>query len=61
MAKVCHICGKGHQIGFNISHSHHKTKRRWLPNLHRTRIVINNTPKHVYLCTTCLRSKKTFS
>jgi len=58
MAKVCDICGKGPKTGFSISHSHHKTKRRWLPNLHRTKIVINKTTKHVYLCTSCLRTKK---
>ncbi len=58
MAKVCHMCGKGPQTGFSISHSHHKTKRRWLPNLQRTRIVINKTQKYVHLCTSCLRTKK---
>ncbi|MEW6606103.1 MAG: 50S ribosomal protein L28 [bacterium] len=58
MAKVCYICGKGPQVGYNVSHSNRKTKRRWLPNLHRTKIMINKTAKHVYLCTTCLRTKK---
>ena len=59
MAKICHICGKGPQVGNKVSHSNHKTKRRWLPNLHRTKIVIDKTPKHVNLCTSCLRTQKT--
>ena len=33
MSKVCDICGKGPQVGNNVSHANNKTKRRFLPNL----------------------------
>lgn len=59
MAKICHLCGKGPKTGFNVSFSNRKTKRRWLPNLQRTKLMINKTIKYVYLCASCLRSKKT--
>ena len=36
--KVCEITGKVAVIGNNDSHSHHKTKRRFSPNLKNTRI-----------------------
>jgi len=39
MAKVCEICGKGPLTGNNVSHAHNKTRRRWLPNLKRVRMV----------------------
>ena len=40
MARVCDICGKGKQIGYNVSHANNRTKRQWLPNLQSTvRIV----------------------
>ena len=31
--KVCEITGKVAVIGNNVSHSHHKTKRKFSPNL----------------------------
>lgn len=38
MSKVCMFSGKGPQTGNSVSHSHRKTKRRWLPNLQTVRI-----------------------
>jgi large subunit ribosomal protein L28 len=29
----CELTGKGTQIGHKVSHSNHKTKRRFMPNL----------------------------
>ena len=31
--KVCEITGKVAIVGNNVSHSHHKTKRKFSPNL----------------------------
>ena len=36
MARRCSITGKGVQTGNNVSHSQRKTRRRFLPNVHRT-------------------------
>ncbi len=58
MSKVCEICGKRPQTGFNVSHAHNKTKRRWLPNLHKVRAVVNGRTKRIKVCTRCLRSGK---
>ena len=33
MSKVCQITGKRVMSGNNVSHSHHKTKRKFYPNL----------------------------
>jgi len=37
MARVCQVTGKKPMSGFNISHAHNKTKRRFLPNLQNRR------------------------
>ena len=58
MAKVCEICGKKPITGNNVSHSHHKTRRRWIPNLQRVRAQINGTVKRIKVCTNCLKSGK---
>ena len=58
MAKVCEICGKKPITGNNVSHSHHKTRRRWLPNLQRVRAQMNGAVKRIKVCTNCLKSGK---
>ena len=57
MAK-CEICGKGPATGFQISHSHIRTKRRWLPNLQSVKALINGSPKKIKVCTRCLKAGK---
>ena len=57
MAKVCQICGKGPATGNNVSHAHNKTRRRWLPNLKRVRMVAaNGSNVRARVCTRCIRS-----
>lgn len=58
MARLCEICGKGHQVGMNVSHAHNRTKRILKPNLQRVRISENGRTKRIYVCTRCLRSGK---
>jgi large subunit ribosomal protein L28 len=56
MSKVCEICGKGPVTGYNVSHAHNKTKRRWYPNLQTVRVDIKGQSKKIKVCTRCLRS-----
>lgn len=58
MANSCDVCGKGEQSGFNVSHSHLKTKRKWKPNLQRVKALVNGEVKKINICTRCLRSGK---
>ena len=57
MAK-CEFCGKGVNFGIQVSHSHRRSNRTWKPNVKRVKAVVDGTPKHVYVCTRCLRSGK---
>jgi len=56
MAKVCEICGKKPVVGYNISHAHNKTKKRWYPNLQKVRTIQNGQPKRMRVCTGCIKS-----
>ena len=39
MSRVCELSGKGGQTGHKVSHSNHKTKRRFLPNLNNVTLM----------------------
>ncbi|MBI2566562.1 MAG: 50S ribosomal protein L28 [Candidatus Schekmanbacteria bacterium] len=56
MACRCEVCGKGPIYGCAISHSHRVTNRRWEPNLHRLKVIINGQRRRAKVCTACLRS-----
>ncbi len=42
--------------GHNVSHSERKTKRRWRPNVQKTRVVLDGVSQQVNLCTRCMRT-----
>ena len=54
----CDICGKGVAFGIKVSHSHRRSNRTWKPNVKRVKAIVDGTPRHVYVCTRCLRSNK---
>ncbi|MHB1497279.1 MAG: 50S ribosomal protein L28 [Acidimicrobiales bacterium] len=58
MAGVCEVCGRHPSVGMAISHSHRRTKRRWYPNIQRVRALVNGSPRHLYVCTSCIRAGK---
>lgn len=58
MAKQCVICAKSVRSGFQVSHSHIRTKRTWAPNLQRVKANIDGKVKRVNVCTRCLKSGK---
>jgi large subunit ribosomal protein L28 len=58
MANLCEVCGKCESSGFNVSHSHLKTKRTWKPNIQRVRALVKGEITRLNVCTRCLRSGK---
>lgn len=58
MARKCVVCGKEAWVGFRISHSHRRTKKRWHPNLQKVRIVLEGRPRRALVCTGCLKAGK---
>ena len=55
MARVCDICGKRFQTGYNVSHAHNKTKKRFYPNLQTVRHEEGGQVKRIKACTQCLK------
>lgn len=58
MALRCDICNKGPVAGKSISHSHKASNRRFLPNVHKVKIVRNGHVQRAKVCSRCLRSNK---
>lgn len=58
MSRICQITGKKPRVGNNVSHSNIKTKRKFLPNLHKKRFYIPEEDKWITLkvSTTALRT-----
>jgi large subunit ribosomal protein L28 len=54
MSVECNICGKKPITGHNVSHSHRKTKRRWLPNLQW--FTPEGETKRVKVCAKCIKT-----
>ena len=49
MTKVCQVTGKRPRSGNNVSHAKNKTRRRFLPNLHKRRIWVPSEERYVTL------------
>lgn len=52
---VCDKCGKGVNIGHNVSHAKNRTRHISLPNLHNARVIVDGAIEKQRLCTSCLR------
>lgn len=51
MSRVCQVTGKRPANGHHVSHSNIKTKRRFLPNLHKHRFWVESEQRWVTLRT----------
>jgi large subunit ribosomal protein L28 len=49
MSKVCQVTGKKPIVGNNVSHSHRRTRRRFLPNLQTHRFWVEGENRFVKL------------
>lgn len=49
MARRCQVTGVSPVAGSNISHAHNKTKTRFLPNLQKKRIWVQELNRYVTL------------
>lgn len=49
MSQICQVTGKKPVTGYNVSHAHNKTKRRFVPNLHWHRFWVDSEKRYVRL------------
>lgn len=47
MARICEVTGTRPMVGNNVSHANNKNKRRFLPNLQKKRIWVQEEGKFV--------------
>ncbi|MEP7288364.1 MAG: 50S ribosomal protein L28 [Chloroflexota bacterium] len=52
----CENCGKIAQVGNNVSHSKHRTKRRFYPNIQRVKVTVGTQTIRKYMCTKCIKA-----
>ncbi|NEG96215.1 50S ribosomal protein L28 [Bifidobacterium primatium] len=58
MAARCAVCGKGPQVGYTVSHSHIRNKRRFLPNLQSVHTRVDGENVRLRVCTSCIKAGK---
>ncbi|MFH1330415.1 MAG: 50S ribosomal protein L28 [Actinomycetota bacterium] len=58
MSFVCEICGRRPWVGKQVSHSHRRSSRRWLPNVQRVRVRHGSNSRRMRVCTSCLKAGK---
>lgn len=49
MSRKCVLSGKGPLVGYQVSHSHIRTKKRQLPNIQSKRIWVEEAQRYVRL------------
>ena len=47
MTKTCEVTGKRPATGNNVSHAKNRTRRRFLPNLHKRRIWLPSEKRYI--------------
>lgn len=53
---ICQHCGKHAQVGMSVSHSKHRTKRRFLANLQHVTVYEEGKKMRKTLCTKCIKT-----
>lgn len=49
MSRICQITGKKVITGNHVSHSHHKTKRKFMANIHTKKFYVPEEDKYITL------------
>jgi len=59
MAYRCEVCGKGPWVGKQVSFSHKRSSKRWLPNIQKIRVrQQGNNARRMRVCTSCIKAGK---
>ncbi len=58
MSYRCEICGKEPAYGKQVTFSHKRSSRRWLPNIQRIRVVDGSNTRRARVCASCIRAGK---
>ena len=56
MAYICDYCGKRRIVGHNVSHAKNRTRRLFLPNLQKLKVLYKGQKKAVKFCSKCIKT-----
>jgi large subunit ribosomal protein L28 len=56
--QICDLTGKTKMSGNNVSFSQRKTKRKWMPNLHKKTIIVNGVKIRLNLSAKAIKTLK---
>ncbi len=54
----CEVCAKEPWVGKQVSFSHKRSSRRWLPNIQKIRVKHGSNAKRMRVCTSCIKAGK---
>jgi large subunit ribosomal protein L28 len=52
------VCGKEPWVGKQVSFSHKRSSRRWLPNIQKVRVKHGSNSRRARVCTSCIKAGK---
>jgi large subunit ribosomal protein L28 len=58
MSYRCEVCNKEPWFGKQVSFSHKRSSRRWLPNIQKVRVKHGSNSKRMRVCTSCIKAGK---
>jgi large subunit ribosomal protein L28 len=58
MSYRCEVCGKEPWFGKQVSFSHKRSSRRWVPNIQKVRVKHGSNSKRIRVCTSCIKAGK---
>lgn len=58
MSKICQVCGKGPDLGRQVSYSGKHNKKKRSANLQRIKVVYRGQRRRMWVCTGCIKAGK---
>jgi large subunit ribosomal protein L28 len=52
------VCAKEPWVGKQVSFSHKRSSKRWLPNIQRIRVKHGSNAKRMRVCKSCIKAGK---
>ncbi len=58
MSYRCDICSKEPSFGKQVTFSHKRSSRRWVPNIQKVKVRHGSNTRRIRACTSCIRAGK---
>lgn len=58
MSYRCEVCQKEPSFGKQVTFSHKRSSRRWVPNIQKVRVKHGTNTRQARVCTSCIKAGK---